>query len=112
MLIASQSQVVFINSIVGVTTRADVCHAATQHALKAVADSLRHEVNPQSVRVLTLHPGRTATPRQATIHTPEGKEYRPERFMRPGDVAAMVLSVLRLSRTAEVTDISMRPFLR
>lgn len=112
MLIASQGQVVFINSSVGLTTRPDVTqYSATQHALKALADSLRQEVNERGVRVLSVHPGRTATPRQAEIHAFEGKIYRPERLMRPEDVAALVLSALRLPRTAEVTDISMRPFL-
>lgn len=111
MLIASQGQVVFINSSTGLTARAEVCqYAATKHALKAVADSLRDEVNELGVRVLTVYPGRTATPGYATIHEAQGKPYRPERLMQPEDVAAMVLGALRLPRTAEVTDISMRPF--
>ena len=112
MMIASQGQVVFINSSVGLTTRPDLTQfAATQHALKAIADALRQEVNEHGVRVLSVHPGRTATSRQAEIHALEGKPYRPERLMQPEDVAALVLSALRLPRTAEVTDISMRPFL-
>jgi NAD(P)-dependent dehydrogenase (short-subunit alcohol dehydrogenase family) len=112
MLIASQGQVVFINSSVGLTTRPDVTqYSATQHALKAIADALRQEINAEGVRVLSVHPGRTATPRQAEIHAIEGKPYRPERLLQPEDVAALVLSALRLPRTAEVTDISMRPFL-
>lgn len=112
MLIACHGQVVFINSTLGLTTRPEVAQfSATQHALKAVADSLRQEVNEQGVRVLSVHPGRTATARQAAIHAQEGKRYRPERLMQPEDVAALVLSALRLPRTAEVTDINMRPFL-
>lgn len=111
MLIASQGQVVFINSSIGLTTRAEVCqYAATKHALRAVADSLRDEVNELGMRVLSIYPGRTATPRQATLHELAGKLYHPERLIQPEDVAAMVLSALRLPRTAEVTDISMRPF--
>jgi NADP-dependent 3-hydroxy acid dehydrogenase YdfG len=111
MLIASQGQVVFINSSIGLTTRAEVCqYAATKHALRAVADSLRDEVNELGVRVLTIYPGRTATPLQATAHAVAGRPYHPERLLQPEDVAAMALSALRLPRTAEVTDISMRPF--
>ncbi len=113
MLVASQGQIVFINSSVGLTTRPDVTqYAATQHALRALADALRQEVNEQGIRVLSVHPGRTATPRQAAIHALEGKVYRPERLMQPEDVGALVLSALRVPRTAEVTDISMRPFLK
>jgi NADP-dependent 3-hydroxy acid dehydrogenase YdfG len=111
MLVASQGQVVFINSSIGLTTRAEVCqYAATKYALRAVADSLRDDVNGLGVRVLSIYPGRTATRRQAALHEMTGKPYRPERLLQPGDVAAMVLSALKLPRTAEVTDISMRPF--
>jgi hypothetical protein len=40
-------RIVLINSTVGLTARANVSQfAATQHALKAIADSLREEINP------------------------------------------------------------------
>ena len=56
---ASQGQIVFINSTVGLTARANVGqYAATKHALKAVADSLREEVNRDGVRVMSIYPGR------------------------------------------------------
>jgi NADP-dependent 3-hydroxy acid dehydrogenase YdfG len=102
---------VFINSSVIMRTRANVGQfAATQHSLKAIADSLREEVNPDQVRVLSVFPGRTASPRQAIIHEMEGKPYHPERLMQPEDVAGVVINALSLPRSAEVTDISLRPF--
>lgn len=110
MLRAQRGQVVFLNSSVGLQARAHVGpYAATQHALKALADALRDEVNAEGVRVLSVYSGRTATPRQATIHAKEGKPYRPERLMQPADVAAVVVQALALERTAEVTDIRVRP---
>jgi NADP-dependent 3-hydroxy acid dehydrogenase YdfG len=114
MLKANGGQVVFINSSTGLSAkRAEVGQfAATQHALKAIADSLREEVNAEGVRVLTVHPGRTATPRQEHIHQREGKPYRPEVLMQPEDVATIVISALRLPMTAEVTDISIRPMIK
>jgi NADP-dependent 3-hydroxy acid dehydrogenase YdfG len=113
MLKEHRGQVVFINSTVGLTTRAGVGHyAATQHALKALADTLREEVNADGVRVLTVFPGRTATPLQAAIHELEAKPYRPERLIQPEDVAAMIINAVELPRTAEVTDIRIRPFLK
>ncbi len=109
-LIERKGQVVFINSSAGLTARANVSqYAATKHALKALADSLREEVNAQGVRVLTVYPGRTASPMQAAIFRAEGREYHPERLMQPEDVAATVLSALTLPRTAEVTDLQIRP---
>jgi NADP-dependent 3-hydroxy acid dehydrogenase YdfG len=83
--------------------------AATQHGLLAVADALRGEVNSRGTRVLTVHVGRTATSRQERIFAMEGREYTPERLMQPEDVASVVLTALALPRTAEMTNVSVRP---
>ena len=113
MIRARQGQIVFINSSVGLTARARVGqYAATKHALKAIADSLREEVNRDGVRVLSVYPGRTATPAQEALHALEGRPYRPDRLLQPEDVATMVLSALCLPRTAEVTDIQIRPMVK
>jgi NADP-dependent 3-hydroxy acid dehydrogenase YdfG len=105
-----QGQVVFINSSAGLSARGGVGpYAATKHALKAVADSFREEVNADGLRVLSVYLGRTASPMQANIHASEGKPYHPEYLLQPNDVAAVVLNALCLPRTAEVTDISIRP---
>lgn len=109
----ARGQVAFVNSSAALSPRRDNGQfAATEAAVKAVADSLRDEVNEDGIRVLSLFPGRTATPRQERIHAGEGRDYRPEQLMQPEDVAAMLLSALELPRTAEVTDISIRPFLK
>lgn len=110
---ASKGEIVFINSSLAMTSRGNVgMYAATKHALRALADSLRDEVNPYGVRVLSVFLGRTATPMQAKIHEAEAKEYRPERLLQPGDVAAIIIGALALPRTAEVTDIHIRPHLK
>ena len=110
---ACQGQIVFMNSTVGLEARAGVGqYAATQHALRAVADALRAEVNPDGVRVLTVYLGRTATARQARIFRLENRAYAPELLMQPDDVAQMVTAALLLPRTAEVTEIRMRPLLK
>jgi short-subunit dehydrogenase len=106
----AHGQIVFVNSSQGVSaTRQAGGYAATKHALKALADSLRAELNADGIRVLSIFPGRTATPMQASIYAIEGREYTPERLMQPEDVATMVLAALSLGRSAEVTDIMMRP---
>ena len=107
---ARRGQVVFVNSSVGVQARAGVAaYAASKHALRALADALRAEVNADGVRVLSVYPGRTATPQQAVIHAEEGRTYQPERLLQPQDVAAAVVHSLSLERTAEVTDLHVRP---
>jgi len=111
LLTASRGQIVFINSSAGLNAkRAEVGqYAATKHALRAIADSLREEVNPKGVRVLSVYLGRTATPMQEAVFREEGKEYRPELLLQPEDVASVVVHSLMLPRTAEVTDITIRP---
>jgi NADP-dependent 3-hydroxy acid dehydrogenase YdfG len=92
------------------TARPDVGqYAASKHALRAVADSLRDEVNPSCIRVQSVYLGRTATPMQAAIHAAEGKPYQPELLIQPEDVASTIIHAVGLPRTAEITEISMRP---
>lgn len=113
-LMAARGQIVFINSSVGLTAkRPDIGqYAATKHALKAIADSLREEVNPKGLRVLTVYLGRTATPMQETICRREGRAYNADTLLQPEDVASVILHALMLPPTAEVTDISIRPMAR
>jgi NADP-dependent 3-hydroxy acid dehydrogenase YdfG len=103
-------QIVFINSSVGLTARPNTGQfSATQHAFKALADSLRDEVNSDGIRVLSVFPGRTATPRIQALHSKEGRSYQPELLLQPADVANVVLNALTLPWTAEVTNIMIRP---
>ena len=108
-----RGQVVFINSSIVFGTGEGVGqYAATKHALRSFADSLRQEVNGDGIRVASIYPGRTATPAQARIHALEGREYRPGRLLQPEDIADVVLQVLAAPATAEITDVRVRPVLR
>ena len=111
LLIRARGQVVFINSSVGLTAKRPEIgqYSATKHALKAVADSLREEVNSKGIRVLTMYLGRTATPMQQTIFRNEGRFYDPKALLQPRDIAAVLIQALMLPPTAEVTEISIRP---
>lgn len=110
LLEAQKGQIVFMNSSVGLVSKENLSqYAATKHALKAFADSLREEVNKTGIRVLSVYPGRTATPMQEMIFGWEGKDYPQDRLLQPQDVAAVVIHSLSLPRTAEITDISIRP---
>jgi NAD(P)-dependent dehydrogenase (short-subunit alcohol dehydrogenase family) len=110
LLIEAKGQVVFINTTQALRAAAELGqYAATKHAMKAVADSLRDEVNASGVRVMSLFLGRTASERQRAIFAAEGRPYPPDRLIQPADVAKLVLFLLQLPRTSEVTDIVMRP---
>lgn len=113
MLKARRGQVVFINSSGGISAKPRFSqYDSTKHALRAVADSLRAEVNAEGVRVVSVYLGRTATDMQARIHKQEGKPYQPEQLMQPDDVAFVVVNALSMPRTAEVTDIHIRPMIK
>jgi NADP-dependent 3-hydroxy acid dehydrogenase YdfG len=109
-LVTSSGQIVFVNSSAGLDARAGAgVFSATQHALRALANALRAEVNEDGVRVLNVYPGRTATERQRRIFAAEGRSYEPGSLLQPDDIADLVVSSLALPRTAEVTDVQVRP---
>jgi NAD(P)-dependent dehydrogenase (short-subunit alcohol dehydrogenase family) len=111
MLTQAKGQIIFVNSSAGLTAnRPEIGqYSATKHALKAIADSLREEVNSRGLRVLSLYLGRTATPMQEAVYRAEQKEYHPETLIQAEDVASVAVQLLLIPATAEVTDVSIRP---
>ena len=113
LLRESQGYVVFVNSTAGLIASAGAAaYSATKHALRGLADALRAEVNQDGIRVMSLFLGRTATPMQEMVHAHEGRSYRPERLVQPSDVAQVVVSLLSLPHSAEVTEVRLRPTLK
>ena len=111
MLKKEKGQIVFINSSVGLKggTANLSQYTATKQALKVIADSLRAEFNRDGVRVISIFPGRTATPMQKAMCEAEGTKYNPRIFSQPDDIAGIVLNTLLVSGSSEVTDLSIRP---
>jgi len=102
-----KGHVVFINSGAGLNARAGWGqYAMSKFALKALADSLRAELD--SVRVLSVYPGRTATPMQEQVYESEGKTYDPAPLIQPEDVASQVVAALKLPARASVIDLNIR----
>jgi len=107
---AGPGDVVFINSSVVGQRRAGLAvYGSSKAGLVAVADSLRQEMNPLGVRVLSVFLGATATAMQEQIHAQAGRSYRPEALLQPSEVAQIVHAALELPRGAEVTDLHLRP---
>lgn len=110
LLKASKGQIVLSNQTQGLDAGKSVSQfAATQHALKPLADSLRKEINADGVRVSSVFPSRTAMLRMERIFAYEGKPFPPELLLQPEDVLGLVMSPLLTPRTAEVTELSIRP---
>jgi NADP-dependent 3-hydroxy acid dehydrogenase YdfG len=114
LLRAASGQIVFVNSSItrAHNTAGRGSYAATQQAVHSMANALRDEVNEAGVRVTTIFPGTTATQRQIDLHEISGKRYDPDRMLQPEDVAEAVLFALTIGRTAEITDLYLRPMLK
>ena len=104
----ARGHVVFINSGAGFTARAGWgAYAASKFGLRALADSLRAE--EQTVKVTSIHPGRTATDMQRSIREHEGASYNPEQFLDPAAVAATVRLALDAPANASIDTLTIRP---
>lgn len=106
----ARGTVVFVNSGAGLTAHQQwSAYAASKHGLRALADALRAEEAAAGVRVTSVFPGRTATPMQARVHRQEGKDYDPDRWIRPETVVDAILHVLDLPEDATIPDVVIRP---
>jgi short-subunit dehydrogenase len=104
--------IVFINSSAALAPSAEIAlYAASKSALKTTADALRKEINSTGIRVLSVYPGRTATPMQEAIFAVENRSYQPENLLQPEEVATMVRHAVLLPASAELTDLNIRPAL-
>ena len=109
-LTKSSGQIVFMNSSAATAPNAALAgYSSTKAALKLVADCLRLEVNASGVRVMSVYPGKTASAMQQRAHELAGKTYDAANLMQPEDVAQLVISALALPKTAEMTDLHIRP---
>ncbi len=109
-LTRSGGQIVFINSSAAIAPNTTLAgYSSAKAAIKLVADCLRMEVNPSGVRVMSVYPGKTASAMQQRAHELAGKPYDAASLMQPADVAQMVLSALAMPKTAEMTDLHIRP---
>jgi NADP-dependent 3-hydroxy acid dehydrogenase YdfG len=109
LLKRARGHVILLNSsVVRNPGEGVAAYKATQHALQGFTDSLRQELNRDGIRVTSLYPGRTATPRMRRIYAHEGRPYRPTLLLHPRDVAEVVVSLIALPQPVEITDVYLR----
>ncbi|MFB8276129.1 SDR family oxidoreductase [Nocardia colli] len=105
---AAGGHVVLINSGAGLRANAGwASYAASKFGLRAFADALRLE--EPTLRVTSIHPGRIDTDMQREIIAQEGREYRPEQFLRAETVAGAVRNAVETPRDGHPTEIVLRP---
>lgn len=108
-LIRKKGKVIFINSTVSLTPKANVsAYSASKAALKSFADVLHDEFSSLGVRVASIYPGRVATPMQETVCEMEGSAYNAEKFLSPGTIAQSVIHLLTLPENAEIRNLTIR----
>jgi NADP-dependent 3-hydroxy acid dehydrogenase YdfG len=95
----ARGQAVFVNSGAGLVANASwSAYASSKFGLHAFADALSAE--EPTIRVQSVYPGRTATPRQESVRAQELEPYEPERYVQPDTLAVMVRAMLELPRDA------------
>jgi NADP-dependent 3-hydroxy acid dehydrogenase YdfG len=105
---AARGHVVFVNSGSGLRATPDWgAYAASKHALRALADSLRAE--EPDIRVTSVYPGRTATEMQRDVRAQEGEEYDPSVYMSAHSVATVIVNAMTTPPDATVQDVTVRP---
>jgi NADP-dependent 3-hydroxy acid dehydrogenase YdfG len=107
---ASTGHVIFVNASPGmraVPQRA--AFVASKAALRELADSLRLEEAGNGVRVTTIYPAATATPRLRRIRAAYGRPYEPARYIQPESLAAMITWVLAAPPDSYVIELSVFP---
>jgi 3-oxoacyl-[acyl-carrier protein] reductase len=80
-------------------------YAATKWAMIGLSRSVLQEVRKDGIRVIILEPGSTLT---EFGHDP-AKMAQAEKLVRPEDVAAVLVSALKLPDRATVSEIEIRP---
>jgi short-subunit dehydrogenase len=106
----AKGQIVFINSTAGLSSWENHSqYSATKHALRAVADSLRKEMLPFGVRIVSVFPGSTDTSMQERVQKIKGKGYNPKCFLDAAEVANSIVCSISLPQGSAITEITIRP---
>lgn len=105
----AHGQIVFINSAAGLMARKGASfYAATKHALKAIADSLREELAGSSVTVLSVFPSRMNTPMQERVLAMEGSTADLNSFHQPDDLAPVIVEAMERCRHGEINNVAFK----
>lgn len=106
----AQGTIVFVNS--GAGERAVVNHsvyAASKHALRGYANTLRIEESTNRIRVSTVYPGQINTKMLRGIDETLDVEFKPEDYIDPQTVANTIIWIANAPADAHLTNIDLRP---
>lgn len=78
-------------------------YAISKHALLGFSRSLREELKTKNIKVTAIHPGATLTDSWNGVDLPK------ERFIPTDDIAALVYSIMQLSKNSVIEEVIIRP---
>lgn len=106
----ARGQIVFINSGAGNGAHpGNTVYAVSKHALRGLADALRKEEAHHGVRVSTVSPGPTDTDMLRGLMAAQGKDYQPDLYIEPVEVAQAIRFVVDAGETTQITNVDVRP---
>jgi NADP-dependent 3-hydroxy acid dehydrogenase YdfG len=101
-LVRARGSLFFIGSVTARTVRPGDLYSATKHAVAALAEAIRLEVERTGVQVCVVQPGVVDTPLLAA-------DRRSGPLLDPRDVAAEILRLAGADRRFDVNELVLRP---
>ncbi len=90
-----------ISSIAGIKGFSEwSLYCASKFAVEGFTQSIRHELRPRGIRVMSIRPGAVDTPIYAHLSSEEKRD-----FMEPATIAQIIVELLALPPKAVVEDI-------
>jgi NADP-dependent 3-hydroxy acid dehydrogenase YdfG len=96
----STGHLLLTSSVAGRRALQGSLYSATKHAVTAMAESARQDLNDSGVRVTSIEPGMTDTP---------FFDNRPSNALQPDDIARAVLFAVQQPPHVDVNEILIRP---
>jgi NADP-dependent 3-hydroxy acid dehydrogenase YdfG len=107
---AARGHVVFVNSGAGITSGPKwSSYAASKHALKALADSLRGEEQANGVRVTSVYPSHFDTDMQRSVREQYGSDYDRSRATSPESIAKTIADLLHTPEDMVINELRIEP---
>lgn len=107
---AASGHVVFVNSGAGLTAGPGwSSYAASKHAVKALADSLRGEERGAGVRVTSLYPSHFDTDMQRSVREQFDSDYDPGRATSAESIARAIMETLDMPSDMVVNEMRVEP---
>lgn len=107
---AARGHVVFVNSGAGISAGAKwSSYAASKHAVKALADSLRAEEQPNGVRVTSVYPSHFDTDMQRSVREQYGSDYDLTRATSVESIAKTIVDVMSTPADMVINELRIEP---